>query len=270
MTVATRPVVQCYVRDLSCIYLPVANVYESVQWYQQNLGLTPTHHNPVKPEMDFVIMSYPAKGPAVFLIQRGEVTTSNFKNKGGYQMPAVCFDVSDIAALFAHMRENGVNFENESLEERGGCGTNFKCFDPDGNKLDFNQSPKSARRITGIACINLPVSDVEASARWYTDVLGCTLLREPTRFEENTNAMLQLGWKGPTVLMHEEKDRAALHFQRDGQPAPIFELQIGDIDAFYAKLQEQCAMVSDRYDNPGCGKYFKVKDPDGNWLTIVE
>jgi catechol 2,3-dioxygenase-like lactoylglutathione lyase family enzyme len=142
MSIATEHETQCYIQGLSCIYLPVANVYASLQWYQQNLGLAPTHHNPVKPEMEFAIMSYAAKGPSVFLIQRGEVTTSNFMNKGGYQMPAVCFDVSDIAALFAHMQANGVRFEKESLEERGSCGTNFKCFDPDGNKLDFNEARK--------------------------------------------------------------------------------------------------------------------------------
>jgi hypothetical protein len=95
----------------------------------------------VQPGMEFVILTYPAQGPTVFLIQRGEPTTSNFIDKAGYQKPAVCFSVSDIAGLFARLQANQVRFEEEALEEWGGCGTNFKCYDPDGNKLDFNQAP---------------------------------------------------------------------------------------------------------------------------------
>jgi catechol 2,3-dioxygenase-like lactoylglutathione lyase family enzyme len=141
MSIATPPAIRCLIQDLACIYLPVTDVYTSIHWYQHNLGLTPSHHNPVQPGMPFVILTYPAQGPAVFLIQRGEPTTSNFLDHTGYQKPAVCFSVSDIAGLFAYMQANGVRFEENTLEARGGCGTNFKCYDPDGNKLDFNQAP---------------------------------------------------------------------------------------------------------------------------------
>jgi hypothetical protein len=141
MSVAAEVETVCLIQDIACIYLPVADVYTSIQWYHQNLGLTPSHHNPVQPGMKFVILTYPTQGPTVFLIQRGEPTTSNFLNQDGYQTPAVCFSVSDIARLFTHLKANHIRFEDESLEERGDCGTNFKCYDPDGNKLDFNQAP---------------------------------------------------------------------------------------------------------------------------------
>ena len=90
--------------------------------------------------MGFVILNYPALGPAVFLVERGEPTTSNFLDKAGYQNAALCFSVSDIESLFTHLKANHVRFEDEALESRGSCGTNFKCYDPDGNKLDFNQA----------------------------------------------------------------------------------------------------------------------------------
>ncbi|QHW31729.1 sigma-70 family RNA polymerase sigma factor [Paenibacillus rhizovicinus] len=129
---------------------------------------------------------------------------------------------------------------------------------------------KVMRRITGLACINLPVRNVDVSARWYVEQLGVILLREPTRFEQGANAIIQLGEHGPSVLMHEEEELTPLHFTRNGKPAPIFELRTDDADAFYAQLLEQGATVTNRYDNAPCGKYFHVHDPDGNVITIVE
>lgn len=129
---------------------------------------------------------------------------------------------------------------------------------------------KVMKRITGLACINLPVRNVEVSARWYVENLGVILLREPTRFDQGANAMIQLGENGPSVLMHEEQELTPLHFMRNGEPAPIFELRTDDAEAFYTQLLESGAMVSNRYDNVPCGKYFHVHDPDGNVITIVE
>lgn len=129
---------------------------------------------------------------------------------------------------------------------------------------------KVMKRITGLACINLPVRNADVSARWYVENLGVILLREPTRFEQGTNAIIQLGENGPSVLMHEEKELTPLHFTRNGKPAPIFELRTDDAEAFYTELLEKGVTVSNRYDNLPCGKYFHVHDPDGNVITIVE
>ncbi|WP_274366026.1 GyrI-like domain-containing protein [Paenibacillus thermotolerans] len=126
------------------------------------------------------------------------------------------------------------------------------------------------KRISGLACINIPVRNVDVSASWYVENLGVILQREPTRFEQNANAIIQFGEDGPSVLMHEEKERTPLHFMRDGKPAPIFELRTDDADAFYKQLLEKGVTVSNRYDNLPCGKYFHVHDPDGNVITIVE
>lgn len=137
-------------------------------------------------------------------------------------------------------------------------------------KLGSELVAKVMKRITGLACINLPVRDVEVSAQWYVENLGVILLREPTRFEQNANAIIQLGDSGPSVLMHEEQELTPLHFTRNGKLAPIFELRTDDAEAFYTQLLENGVTVSNRYDNPPCGKYFHVHDPDGNVITIVE
>lgn len=129
---------------------------------------------------------------------------------------------------------------------------------------------KVMKKITGLACINLPVQNVEVSAKWYVENLGVLLLREPTRFAQGANAIIQLGENGPSVFMHEEKELTPLHFMRNGNPAPIFELRTDDAEAFYAQLLENEVHVSNRHDNLPCGKYFHVHDPDGNVITIVE
>jgi predicted enzyme related to lactoylglutathione lyase len=129
---------------------------------------------------------------------------------------------------------------------------------------------KAMNRITGLACINLPVRNVKASAEWYVENLGVILLREPTQFDQGANAMIQLGENGPSVLMHEELEPTPFHFMRNGKPAPIFELLTDDADAFYKQLLEKGENVTNRFDNVPCGKYFHVSDPDGNVITIVE
>ncbi|GGD96501.1 hypothetical protein GCM10010911_64050 [Paenibacillus nasutitermitis] len=129
---------------------------------------------------------------------------------------------------------------------------------------------KVVKRIVGISCINFPVKNVEVSFQWYVQHLGCKPVREPIRFKEGTNAIIQLGENGPNVFLLEEVERTPLHFSRNGVPASLFELKTDDIESFYAQLQEDGVQVSERYDNAPCSKYFDVVDPDGNTITVAE
>lgn len=47
------------ITGITCIYIPVKDVYESIRWYQKNLGCEPTTHNPIKPGMKHSIMEFP-------------------------------------------------------------------------------------------------------------------------------------------------------------------------------------------------------------------
>ncbi len=68
-------------------------------------------------------------------------------------------------------------------------------------KLGKDFERKVVKRIVGLACINLPVSNVEKSARWYVKHLGCILMREPMRFpqggavETDSFCFVALFWK---------------------------------------------------------------------------
>jgi RNA polymerase sigma factor (sigma-70 family) len=137
-------------------------------------------------------------------------------------------------------------------------------------KLGSEFEQKVLKRIVGVSCINFPVSNVEISAEWYVKYLGCILVREPKQFNGETNAIIKLGEDGPTVFLHEEKERTPLHFTRKGIPASIFELRTEDIESFYKQLKDEGVQVGERYDNLPCAKYFNVIDPDGNTISIAE
>lgn len=132
---------------------------------------------------------------------------------------------------------------------------------------EFEQ--RVVKRITGVACINLPVSNVDASKKWYVDHLGCTLVRDTLSFNGAVNCLINLG-EGPTVLLHEEKEKYNLHFMRNGEPAPIFELLTEDIKEFYHQLKKEGVTVIGDITNSSCGDRFQVNDPDGNRITIIQ
>jgi catechol 2,3-dioxygenase-like lactoylglutathione lyase family enzyme len=133
-------------------------------------------------------------------------------------------------------------------------------------KLGKEFTQKVVKRIIGVACIKLPVSNLERSVDWYVNHLGCILIREPIKHK---SAVIQLGNEGPEVLFFEQPEIIPLHFTRKGEPVPMFELRTEDIDGFYAQLKEEGVRVTERYDN-SCAKYFQVFDPDGIMITILE
>lgn len=134
------------------------------------------------------------------------------------------------------------------------------------HKLDENFTEKVVRRIRGLACIKLPVGNLERSVDFYVRHIGSILVREPDKWRE---AVIKLGVEGPDVLLFEQSELMTLHFSHHGKETPIFELRTDNIDEFHALLTKEGMRVAERYDNE-CGKYFQVYDPDGNRITIVE
>lgn len=133
---------------------------------------------------------------------------------------------------------------------------------------DFEQ--KVIKRITGVACINIPVSNIDASVDFYVNNLGCTLIRGILRTdEEGGNAFIKLG-NGPILLLHQEKEQYNIHFMRNGSPAPMFELLTEDIKELYSVLiKEGVSVIGDINEN-SCGDRLQVCDPDGNRITIIQ
>ncbi|SFS67073.1 Catechol 2,3-dioxygenase [Paenibacillus sp. BC26] len=135
---------------MTCIYVPVSDVYESVKWYQTNLGCQPANNHQVEPGMKMSIMRFldangnphdPATGsiPALFLIESGaEGGRLGFTGtwEGGQRHAVGCFVTSRIQELFERFKENGVNIVGEIRQT---CGPNLPFYDPDGNLWEIWQ-----------------------------------------------------------------------------------------------------------------------------------
>src|ERR1043166_3595805 len=115
------------------MYIPVSDVYASTQWYVNNVGLEVAPNTPLVPEMGHAMLTYPAPGPAVFLLGTDHISTPTFRRRDGQEPLNFCFAVTNAQAVRDHLKANGVRLETEELIDRGGCGTNIRCYDPDGN-----------------------------------------------------------------------------------------------------------------------------------------
>lgn len=136
------------ITGITCMYVPVKDVYESIQWYQINLGCKTTNHNPVKTGMKQSILRFPDPDgnvqeaglrcavPALFLVESQE--RPGFTNYRGSRFPIGCFITPRIQDMYIRFKENGVNILGEIPDGRE-LGPNFRFFDPDGNLWEMWQ-----------------------------------------------------------------------------------------------------------------------------------
>ncbi|XEC96674.1 VOC family protein [Paenibacillus tarimensis] len=133
------------ITGVTCIYVPVNDVCESIKWYQKNLGCEPTKIHPVEPGMKMAIMrfsdhngNFPGPGlrqtvPALFLHESGEEGGRlgfSWTLDGGKRHAVACFITPRIQELFERFKENGVNILGDIRQT---CGPNLLFSDPDGN-----------------------------------------------------------------------------------------------------------------------------------------
>ncbi|MBS4197718.1 VOC family protein [Lederbergia citri] len=139
------------ITGVTCIYIPVQDVYESIKWYQKNLGCEPTNHNPVKPGMELSILRFPDLNgnflepglrqtvPAIFLIKTKQAVGGlDFTLESSARLPLACFITPRIQEIYNRFKENGVNIVSD-IPENKPSGPNFKFRDPDGNMLEIWQ-----------------------------------------------------------------------------------------------------------------------------------
>jgi len=137
------------ITGMTCIYVPVSDVYESVKWYQKNLGCQPADNHEVEPGMKMAIMRFfEADGntsdpatctiPALFLhesAEEGGRLGFSWTLDGGKRHAVGCFITPHIQELFERFKENEVNI----IGERVTCGPNITFADPDGNMWEIWQ-----------------------------------------------------------------------------------------------------------------------------------
>src|SRR5690554_1374414 len=135
------------ITGVTCIYVPVRDVFTSVQWYRKNLSCEPTIHNSIEPGMTMAIMRFSDINgvfaepgirqviPTLILMQ---VTQSagelGFNLDDGVRHPSFCFIAPNFYEMFNRFKENGVNIVSDIIEDKPN-GPYFSFSDPDGNVL---------------------------------------------------------------------------------------------------------------------------------------
>jgi len=129
---------------ITCIYVPVNDVYASIQWYQKNLGYQPNPNDRIEPGMETAVLNVPDRHgnlpapdlrqvvPALFLHKSDEAggrLRFSWSLNQGKPHAIACFISPRIEELLARFRENGVTI----IEERMTSGPNITFADPDGN-----------------------------------------------------------------------------------------------------------------------------------------
>jgi len=124
---------------VAAVFVPVSDPYASAQWYMQNFGLTPSPNTPLQPPMLHVILHCSGSAPGLFLLGCDNFTPA-LRLRSGDELMTFCLLVKDIESALSHLKANGVRLERDTVLDRGTCGLNVKCYDPDGNKFEIVQS----------------------------------------------------------------------------------------------------------------------------------
>ena len=132
-----------------------------------------------------------------------------------------------------------------------------------GGMSEATQAPTTVTQI-GVAMFS--VADQDAALAFYTEKLGFEV-RGDTRFGENgENRWLEVAPPGSTA-------RLALNPPMNGEPGgSSIGLATPDVHAEHERLRALDGVEVDEQVNefPGAPAMFSVRDPDGNWLWVVQ
>ena len=112
------------------LYIPVANVERSSEWYVNKLGAELSYKDEDKAILNFANLS-------IFLVKSKENQNANFIDCYGEERFSITFEVNGLNALETMHREfKYKEISVGEIENRGHAGRNFIFFDLDGNKFD--------------------------------------------------------------------------------------------------------------------------------------
>jgi glyoxylase I family protein len=124
----------------------------------------------------------------------------------------------------------------------------------------------AAPAVKGFTHISLSVSDLDASLRFYRDVLALPVLAEPLDGDafDGREAMVLAGRSALCLQCHAANTSAAFdprHTGLDHVALAVGSLQ--ELDAFAAHLDAEGVEHSGVNPLPGFGHFIEVRDPDG-------
>jgi predicted enzyme related to lactoylglutathione lyase len=82
------------------------------------------------------------------------------------------------------------------------------------------------------------------------------------------NALCRLSPDGPGLFLTQVDTAAPMHFDHQGHRTAMIEFRVDDIEALHARLVSEGVPVFDRLEEPPCGRYLHLLDPDGNKVQV--
>lgn len=268
------------IRRLLAIHMPAADVEASAAWYAEHLGLTVLSRSETSAELA-VTENGSVIHPKLILTKTASNRRLNyFKNGRGRSM--VMMHVSILEGLWDKMAAAGAHVtQPHADQEDDGCGRFFEARDPSGNIVQIQandgEPPAGHTKVEAIFNLEIPVSDVRKSARFYADVLGFQLIGEPDDqlaiaktgpFYKERFGYSDVQEFGFFLFRHEE--RTALHFEVDaGHIQECLVLQADDIAALHEQLASKGHTAAVRIDGNSGQMSLQIVDPDGNRIKVV-
>jgi len=122
------------------------------------------------------------------------------------------------------------------------------------------------RYISRISSIEIPVSNLDESIKWYTKLLGLVVT-----YQDETTAMMTFDLIGvPGIFLCQTKSEERLQFLNTNNDIShsVIDFYTNDLNGFYNFLIEQGVQVRTLNMNTEIGfGGFGFEDPDGNLLS---
>ena len=114
---------------------------------------------------------------------------------------------------------------------------------------------------------SLTVGDLEASIRWYTDVLGCVL---EERHENEGRLVAAILGAGVAQILLGQDDWAKGRDRDKGVGFRLYCTTFQDVDQVAADIQARGGtLASEPTNQPWGARDFSIEDPDGFKITIT-
>lgn len=130
---------------------------------------------------------------------------------------------------------------------------------------------KEDARVQAVACIEVPVKNMQRAVDFYVFQLGFYLNTAKNRLPiepDNTEVFIYPA-SGVEIMLVQTDGEERLSFTRNGRLNHVLVLEMReDIDICHSRFVQAGIMTSPIKDSGGCGKSFDVFDPDGNLITL--
>ncbi|XEC94038.1 VOC family protein [Paenibacillus tarimensis] len=263
--------------------LPAADPYVTGKWYCDMFDLDPnaSNHSPLKKDHNGKVVLQTRSGMELFFIQSEEKLPLCYTNADGYDHTILLFQVKEISEIFERMKEKGVKFYPEEINDRGSCGREFAFIDPDGRKIEISDydtedwysigplKPKLGDLIT----LYLPVHHPYITPKWYCDMFDIdpNSTRHPVKEHGTNGAMLRIKSNFTFFFMTSNEFPKMSFTSVKGRNYAVTLFKAKEIDEIYKRMKDKKVDIisDDMAERDERCERFSFYDPDGRMIEIT-